>query len=160
MFSSTRELSSGTVCETSKGAQSPRQRPCGSLATLRKNLTSSAFLLLLRSRSHGVDPHVSARAYHMSRALASLLAGAEAGGGACLWPVEWLPSRGGAGAFSMAAPTQCRRPRQHSRACVLEGCCVGTPDRWAWHLAAVKTPHLLLLKSFLCAIGPRLLIFC
>lgn len=42
-----RELCSRMVCETSKGAQSSLQHPSGSLETLRKNLTFSAYVCAL-----------------------------------------------------------------------------------------------------------------
>lgn len=117
------------VCETS-GAQSPLQ---WSFLRNTQNLTSSAFLLLLRSRGHGVDALVSARACHMSRAFALErgawsgaaldwpLAAAEAGGGAFLWRGVAAVS----GAFSEAprsAAAQGSVPWL-----VLQGCFLGTP---------------------------------
>lgn len=105
------------VCETS-GAQSPLQ---WSFLRNTQNLTSSAFLLLLRSRGHGVDALVSARACHMSRAFA-LERGAWSGA-ALDWPLA--AAEAGGGAFSEAprsAAAQGSVPWL-----VLQGCFLGTP---------------------------------
>lgn len=108
------------VCETS-GAQSPLQ---WSFLRNTQNLTSSAFLLLLRSRGHGVDALVSARACHMSRAFA-LERGAWSGA-ALDWPLAAAEAGGRSVPVAgrgrrlrgvLGGPPQCRRPGQRSLAC-------------------------------------------